>query len=113
MGREGHYVIAPKRLDDHQNSLKSVLEREGEISLTCMRMRSLILYVISCYGVYKCVCFCTMISWCSVKASAAIQNSPRSPRNVTRVCVWNQGILVIIRVETAVSILLWVCPCAM
>ena len=48
-----------------------------------MRMHSLILYVISCYGVYKCVCFCTMISWCSVKASAAIQNSPRSPRNVT------------------------------
>ena len=48
-----------------------------------MRMRSLILDVISCYGVYKCVCFCTMISWCSVKASAAIQNSPRSPRNVT------------------------------
>ena len=48
-----------------------------------MRMRSLILYVISCYGVYKCVCFCTMMSWCSVKASAAIQNSPRSPRNVT------------------------------
>ena len=37
-----------------------------------MHMRSLILYVISCYGVYKCVCFCTMISWCSVKASAAI-----------------------------------------
>ena len=37
MGREGHYVIAPKRLDEelhHQNSLKSVLEREGEISLT-------------------------------------------------------------------------------
>ena len=29
MGREGHYVIAPKRLDEglhHQNSLKSVLE---------------------------------------------------------------------------------------
>ena len=51
-----------------------------------MRMRSLILYVISCYGVYKCVCFCTMISWCSVKASAAIQNSPRSPRNVTHTC---------------------------
>ena len=48
-----------------------------------MRMRSLILYVISCYGVYKCVCFCTMISWCSVKASATILNSPRSPRNVT------------------------------
>ena len=49
-----------------------------------MRMRSLILYVISCYGVYKCVCVCTMMSWCSVKASAAIQNSPRSPRNVTQ-----------------------------
>ena len=48
-----------------------------------MRMRSLILYVISCYGVYKCVCVGTMISWCSVKASAAIHNSPRSPRNVT------------------------------
>ena len=48
-----------------------------------MRMRSLILYVISRYGVYKWVCFCTMMSWCSVKASAAIQNSPRSPRNVT------------------------------
>ena len=48
-----------------------------------MRMRSLILYVVSCYGVYKCVCFCTMMSWCSVKASASIQNSPRSPRNVT------------------------------
>ena len=53
-----------------------------------MRMRSLILYVISCYGVYKCVCFCTMMSWCSVKASAAIQNSPRSPRNVT--CSYHQ-----------------------
>ena len=35
MGREGHYIITPKRLDEglhHQNSLKSVLEREGEIS---------------------------------------------------------------------------------
>ena len=32
MGREGHYIIAPKRLDErlhHQN----VLEREGEILL--------------------------------------------------------------------------------
>ena len=36
-----------------------------------MRMRSLIVYVISYYGVYKCVCFCTTMSWCSVKASAA------------------------------------------
>ena len=37
MGREGHYVIAQKRLDEglhHQNSLKSVLEREGDISST-------------------------------------------------------------------------------
>ena len=37
MGREGHYIIAPKRLDEglhHQNSLKSVLEGEGEISST-------------------------------------------------------------------------------
>ena len=30
MGREGHYIIAPKRLDEDQNSLKSVLERERE-----------------------------------------------------------------------------------
>ena len=32
MGREGHYIIAPKRLDErlhHQN----VLEREGDILL--------------------------------------------------------------------------------
>ena len=38
MGREGHYIIAPKRLLDegihHQNSLRSVLDREGEIYST-------------------------------------------------------------------------------
>ena len=48
MGREGHYVIAPKRLDEglhHQNSLKSVLERGGEILSSTLYTRRRALYM--------------------------------------------------------------------